>query len=54
MDFTVSEKMYDYYTCAYVVQVYNFTGSTELHMLGKELTLPDKLRYLVSYSYLCT
>jgi hypothetical protein len=54
MNFTVSEEIYDYYIYAYVVRVYNFTGSTELHVLGKELTLSDELRYLVFHFYLRT
>jgi hypothetical protein len=41
MDFTVSEKMYDYHTCAYVIQVYDFTGSIRLFTFKKELTFRD-------------
>ena len=54
INFTVSEERYHYYIYAYVVRVYSLTGSTELHMLGEELTLSDELRYLIFHFYLCT
>ena len=48
-----SEKIYKCLIRQYVVQVCNFTGSIELHIIERELTLPDELRYFVSYLYLC-